>query len=173
MLLPQDLYVLSKLACISGEWTFRGLSDELFLSTSQIHAALRRAKTAGLYLPDRKRLNRLALEEFIIHGVKYSFAVERGGLSVGLPTSFAAPPLSKNIVCSADTIVPVWTSTQGNQKGYAIEPLHPAAPQAAFLDKNFYEFLALIDGLREGRARERKLAAAEIQRRLSNRRAAG
>lgn len=172
MLLPQDLYVFSKLACISGEWTFRTLSEELFLSTSQIHSALRRGKTAGLYLPARRQLNRLALEEFIIHGVKYCFAIERGGLTAGLPTSFAAPPLCEHIIAPSDTIVPVWTSAQGCQRGYSIEPLHPSAPAAALLDTNFYEFLALIDALREGRARERKLAAEELQKRLSNKRAA-
>ena len=166
MLLPQDLYVVAKLACISGDWTFRVLSEELFLSTSQIHAGLQRAAVAGLFSAETRRINRAAIEEFVIHGVRYAFAVERGALTRGLPTSFGAAPLNKVIVSSSDTILPVWSDSEGEQDGYAVEPLHPAAPKAALLDQNFYEFLALIDAIREGRARERKLAAQELQSRL-------
>jgi len=44
-----------------------------------------------------------------------------------------------------------WTFPEGNVMGYAIEPLHPAAPKAALLDNSFYELLCLVDAIREGR----------------------
>lgn len=165
MLLPQDLYVLLKICCIRDKWTFRTLAEQLHLSISQVHAGLKRADEAGLFSGDRRKPIRAALEEFIVHGVRYSFAVQPGSPTVGLPTSYAAPPLNSLIMPSGGP-TPVWPFAEGETMGYSIEPLHPAAPQAALSDKSFYELLALVDGIREGRARERKLAEKEIHERL-------
>jgi len=45
-------------------------------------------------------------------------------------------------------------------------PLHKNVPQAALEDAKLYELLALVDALRDGRARERELAGHELKRRL-------
>jgi hypothetical protein len=167
MLLPQDLYILLKLCCLKSEWTFQLLSDQLFVSKSQISAGLRRAEESGLFSEYRRRPVKMAVEEFIIHGVRYVYPVEQGGLINGLPTSFAASPLKAMIV--ADTkLLPVWPYDKGKILGYTIEPLHPAAPRAALLDSSFYELLCLVDAIRDGRARERQLAKKEIHNRLRN-----
>ena len=50
--------------------------------------------------------------------------------------------------------------------GYTIEPLHNSAPKAALLDLKFYELLCLVDAIREGRVRERKIAEKQIDERL-------
>jgi hypothetical protein len=42
-------------------------------------------------------------------------------------------------------------------------------PAVALHDQRLYEMLALLDALREGRARERAFAEQEIQRRLGAR----
>ncbi len=165
MLLPQDLYILLKLSCIKGDWNFRSLSAELFISVSQIHLGLKRAALAGLYSAKQRKPNRPALEEFVIHGVKFVYFVEQGSLIYGIPTSYAGPPLNKVIVQSGGP-QPVWPYPEGKTLGYAIEPLHPAAPKAALIDQEFYELLCLVDGLRDGRARERQIAATEIHNRL-------
>jgi hypothetical protein len=62
---------------------------------------------------------------------------------------------------------PVWPYPEGPVRGIAFAPLHKNVPQAALADARLYELLALSDALREGRARERKLAAAELERRIS------
>lgn len=165
MLLPQDLYILVKLCCVGHEWTYRTLSEQLFLSPSQIHSGLKRAELSGLYSDDRRKANKRALEEFIIHGVRYAYPVKPGAPIVGMPTSYAASPLNA-IIISAGGLPPVWPFQYGEEKGYAIEPLHSAAPKAALLDDKFYALLSLIDAIREGRARERKLAEKKIHERL-------
>ena len=43
-------------------------------------------------------------------------------------------------------------------RGVTFEPLHKSAPAAARKDPALYELLALIDAVRDGRVRERKLA---------------
>jgi hypothetical protein len=55
----------------------------------------------------------------------------------------------------------------GETRGYALEPLHSSVPVAARLDPLLYELLALVDVLREGAARESKLAQKELHLRLN------
>ena len=49
---------------------------------------------------------------------------------------------------------------------YAFSPLHKNVPKAALADPRLYELLALVDALRDGKARERELAARELSKRL-------
>ena len=79
----------------------------------------------------------------------------------GLPTSYAAPPLNEHIAAGAD-LPPVWPYL----RGVSLEPLYKTVPPAALRDERLYELLALIDALREGRARERNLAEKELTGRL-------
>lgn len=165
MLLPQDLYILLKLCCLKDSWTFRTLSEQLFLSVSQVHSGLKRAEASGLYSPKHKRAISQCVEELIVHGVRYVFATPPGALVLGMPTSYAAPPLNSIIVPSTAP-PPVWPFAEGKVMGYTIEPLHSCAPKAALLDQKFYELLCLVDAVREGRVRERKIAEKEIHGRL-------
>ena len=51
-------------------------------------------------------------------------------------------------------------------RGAAVEPLYRSVPQAARLDSALYELLALVDAIRIGRARARKLAESMLRSRL-------
>ena len=55
---------------------------------------------------------------------------------------------------------------EGQHRGVSLEPLYKTAPAAALRDPGFYEMLALIDAIREGRARERKLAEKALIERI-------
>jgi hypothetical protein len=107
-----------------------------------------------------------ALEEFLVHGVRYAYPPERGELTRGMPTGYAAPPLNKVIV-QPDEPPPVWPYAEGTVRGYSLTPLYPTVPAAASRDSKLYELLALVDAIRDGRARERNLAAKELQSRLA------
>ena len=99
VLKPQDIVVLLKLAVLSDErWSYNTLAVSLGMSTSEVHAAVRRATQAGLMNAAHRRPNRAALEELLVHGVRYVFAAERGGLTRGLPTAHAAPALAGEFV---------------------------------------------------------------------------
>ena len=52
-------------------------------------------------------------------------------------------------------------------KGYEFSPIYKSVPKAATVDLKLYELLALVDAIRDGRARERNLAVSEIRKRLS------
>jgi hypothetical protein len=169
ILKPQDVVVLLKLVSLGQEpWNFQRLAMELSISQSEVHAGVRRAVAAGLMsdvASTSGRPVRAALLEFLVHGVKYAYPPERGELTRGVATGYAAPPLNKVIVGSSDP-PPVWPYAEGNVRGYAFTPLYPSVPQAALRDSNLYELLALVDAIRDGRARERNLAAKELESRL-------
>lgn len=111
------------------------------------------------------RPNLTAVEEFLLHGLQYVFPAERGALTRGVPTSYAAKPLQSMIAPGSEPI-PVWPSVDGSDRGIAFAPLYRTAPIVAPKDPRFYELLALTDALRAGRPRERKLAAQALSKRL-------
>lgn len=165
MLKSQDIVVLLKLAGQQPGWTFEGIAAELDMSPSAVHRSLDRAQRAGLYDSRRRAINRAALLEFLVHGARYVFPAVRNGEARGIPTAWAAAPLADQISSSQEN-VPVWPHALGNVRGIALEPLHPVVPEAARCDDQLGELLALFDAIRIGSARERGLAAKELEERL-------
>jgi hypothetical protein len=166
LLKSQDVVlVLSVVAWGNTEWSYASLAEHLGLSVSQVHSSVRRIIQLGLMDAQRKP-NRRALLEFLVHGLKYVIACERNGITRGLPTAHAASPLKK-LIASGETTPPVWPDPDGIVRGEALLPLHRCAVTVAKKDAQVYEFLALTDAIRSGRARERKLAEQELRKRLT------
>lgn len=163
---PQDVVVLLKLVGLKEDWSYRSLADQLHISTGELHNALKRATHAQLFDPEQKRPRTSALEEFLVHGLKYVFPAERGSLTRGMPTSYAAPPLNEVISAPQGDNPPVWPDAEGRSRGYKLEPLYPSVPKAARSDRALYELLALVDAIRGGSVRERNLAIDHLRNRL-------
>ena len=166
---PQDILVLLKLVAQGDmDWVYSRLATELCMSSSEIHAAMKRAHNAGLMMdkgetlmPDAKNL-----EEFIVYGVKYAFAPERGDICIGMPTSYAAKPLCDRVAYDGLN-PPVWPDENGKVEGIAFRPLYPSVPDAARLDNDLYQLLAVVDAIRGGRTRERTQAIKELKLRFN------
>ena len=93
---PQDIMVVLKLCTYERKRPpMSMIAADLNMSPSEIHAAIKRLQQARLlHGPEmQEKPNLSALEEFLLHGVKYAFPAEHGEVTRGLPTSFAAPPL--------------------------------------------------------------------------------
>lgn len=161
-----DIVVLLKLLLDHKKRPYAQLSQELGISASEIHAAVRRGIEAGLIDIDTRRPLRRPLEEYLLHGVRYAFPVKPGPVARGMPTAYAAPPLSEKI--SSDELPPVWPDPNGTVRGFAIEPLYTSVVQASKSDSPLYQLLALVDALRIGRARERNLAEEELKQRINH-----
>lgn len=165
-LLPQDVVLLAKLASYGGGRPPIALvAGDLALSPSQVHASLKRLERSRLIDAQTGRPLLKAVEEFLIHGVKYAFPVQRGEATRGMPTAHAAPPLNDQIMENGE-LPPVWPDAEGEVRGVTLEPLHKAVPKAARKDPVLHELLALVDALRDGRVRERQLAEKELSARL-------
>jgi hypothetical protein len=167
MLRPQDIVVLLKLSLEKGRPTYLRLANELHLYPSEVYASIKRARISHLVqgAAHEERLNRTGLLEFLMHGIRYVFPAEKGSLTRGVPTGYAAFPLKKHIAPDGDP-VPVWPYAEGAVRGYSFSPLHKNVPKAALEDARLYELLALVDAVRDGRARERELAGRELKLRL-------
>lgn len=165
MLRPQDILVLLKLALWGSNWTFDLLAHELGLSASAIHRSVHRTAVAGLYSPSRREVDRPALEEFLVHGLRYVFPPQWGGEARGIPTAWAASPLADELSQSGNN-APVWPDPHGSAWGIALEPLDPRVPDAVRRDEQLGQLLALLDAIRIGGPRERALAAEGLKARL-------
>jgi hypothetical protein len=170
IMLGQDIAILLKLSLQAEKKVpSTHLAAELSISPSEVSKALHRCKQSGLlyWTDDEKRVNRSALVEFIVHGLKYIFPPSRGSLTRGIPTGAAVEPLKSSFPHDTEP-PPVWPYAAGTARGLAFSPLYKNAPQAALRDERLYELLALCDSIRGGRIRERTLAAAKIKEALLN-----
>jgi hypothetical protein len=164
----QDVLVLLKLAVSRGrEWTYQQLAEQLGMSPSEVHAGVKRARAAGLVDPEGKRPVRKALEELLLHGVKYLCPPERGAPARGMPTCHAAP-FAAGVFGGDDEPPPVWPCPDGEVRGNSLAPLYRAVPAAAARDEDLYRLLVLVDLVRAGKAREREWAEAEIRKALAS-----
>ena len=160
-----DVVVLCKLLILDQKnisWSYKFLSEEVFLSVSETHASVKRLILSGVFDELSKSVIKSSMEELLINGVKYVFPAEKGSLVRGIPTAHSAPVLSEIISQSSDDKY-VWPYAKGEVKGILIQPLSEKLPQAALKDVELYNLLALIDALRIGRSREKKIAAEMIK----------
>ena len=151
---PSDVAVAIRLAQVPGA-LYADLARSLRLGLAEVHRGVRRLERAGLVLPRARRVNHQALLEFLVHGVRYAFPPVRGPETRGIPTAAAAPALSGKLPRSPGV---VWPSPEGRARGESLIPLYDAAPRAALQDGGLYRALALVDALRMGQVRERRLA---------------
>jgi hypothetical protein len=173
VLKPQDILVALKLVALGRRpWTYLQLSQALFMSASEINAGVKRGLRARLLGPPPQgpgrgrgnpRPNLIALNEFLVHGVKYAFPPERGTLTLGVPTAHAAAPLQT----PGEDPPPVWPHPQGSVRGYGYAPLYRSVPEAALADPALHELLALTDAIRDPLSRVANQAIRELAARLN------
>lgn len=171
MLRPQDVMVLGWFAVWGSQpWRFIDLAQQLGLSQAESHASFNRLVAAGLVRPGTQGLlafsapwvnSKVALE-FLLYGVPYVFYAERGPVARGIPTGVAAPPLNSKFQIGDE--IPVWPDAEGEARGYALKPLYKSAPIAARNNPKMYEYLALVDALRDGRVREKEAARKHLEK---------
>lgn len=179
----QDIYILLKLVCLQQHelsrsharaelrehYSVRGLSAALGISKTEVNASIRRSIDANMAIRDRKsgypRVNKKALLDFVIHGLKYVFPAKPAEIVRGVPAAFSAPMLEGKILSMNDYIY-VWPHAQGRKKGQSVKPLFKSVPKAALDDECLYEYLALADAIRIGGPREANLAAGMFEQRL-------
>lgn len=171
---PQDLVVALKvLTNGKAKWNQRELAQSLGMSLSEVNGAIRRAIQAGLMIRgatknQAPRSVPFALQEFIKHGVRYSFPIERGSITRGIPSGTVGAKLEGEFLNLKEKEVPVWPSPHGKVRGFGIKPLYKSIPDVVEKEENkeLYSMLSLVDMIREGRARERKLASDVIAKKI-------
>lgn len=167
MLRPQDVAVLLRLAKADPLVSLVDLATAVALTAAQVQQSLRRAAESSLVrlgphrgrLPQQKDLNRLALLELVLHGVRYVYPARLGAETRGLPSFGEFAPTTY----APGALQPVWPDPLGDVRGFELRPLYPQAPRAARVDPEFHRVLACVDALRAGQARERQWASQELE----------
>lgn len=135
--------------------SYSKLASELGMSASEVHAAERRLQKAGLMNLERRPVPSAA-KEFLLHALKYVFPATLGAETLGMATGQAA--LTGLKLRKPRSLPWVWPWSEGDLRGTALEPLYRSVPVAASRDDQLHTWLAVVDCLRAGRARERRFA---------------
>jgi hypothetical protein len=153
---PHDIVVLLKIIALGQQpWKNKDLAASLYISPSEISESISRSQFAGLISTDRRKVFNVALESFLVNGLKFVFPVKPGSMVKGIPTAHSAPLMSKYFDSEESYI---WPDISGKIRGLAIEPLYPGAVAAAKNDSMLYDLLAACDVFRAGKVREIKKA---------------
>ena len=162
---PQDVVILLKiLTCKDCPWTFAELALSLHISSSMVSESLERNRIAGLVNHSKNQVNKLALREFLIYGLKYVFPAQLGFSTRGIITAHSAPPVSNFINEGRENYV--WAYYKGTRIGNSIVPLYEKIPKFIENDPELYEYLAIVDTFRIGKNREVDIAVNELDKRL-------
>ena len=163
---PQDIIILLKKITVSGQlMSCRKLAESLGMSVSSVSESLERCKNVQLLDRNKKRVNTMALKEFLVHGLQYVFPAVTGRVVRGVPAYISASPLKEQIANNSECYV--WHYSKGTARGQKIEPLYPSVPEAALKDVELYQLLVIVDTLRLGRVREKEIAIEELTRYLN------
>ena len=171
MLKGQDVVILLKLVAYPQKpWNRLRLSQSLEMNYSTLHGAVERlvqVKLIGSTEQDEcLRANTVNVKELLFHSLRFFFPPESGGLIRGVPTGYAAP-VFEGLFAIGSEPPPVWASALGTVQGFSLTPLVKNAAKLAQNDARLYEFLAMADVLRGGRAREVEQAKAMLENRMA------
>lgn len=163
---PQDVVILLQLLATKSDTvsTNKQLAQSLKISEAEVSESLKRSDYAGLLLDLKSKIiNKKALLDFLLIGLKYVFPTRPSTLTRGMPTAQSAAPLNKIIVSDE---VYVWQYANGTARGQAIEPLYSTVPMIVQNQTELYELLALVDAIRTGSARVISIASQELEKRI-------
>lgn len=166
MIKGQDVVLLLKLIANPDalEWPQKKLAEHLCMSVSTVNGSFKRLTEVllivwqmsieqdkyGSYKKDKYVLVKRNVHEFIIHTVKYIFAIDGCGMGykTGIPTGYAG---LMSINFSDTESIEVWAYAKGSHIGIETKPLYSSVPKSIskFKDDKFYELLCLIDILRD------------------------
>jgi hypothetical protein len=159
MLGASDIYVLAGALSDGSPATLREFAATLAVDHTLVHRALKRAEAAGLYSTASKQVDRASFEELVVHAARFIVPARLGELTRGVQAAWATEPISTRIRQSSSEPPPVWPDARGEVRGQTLQPLHPAAIPACRENPELRRLLAIIDSIRAGDARVRKVAA--------------
>ncbi len=180
MLKPQDVVLLLKILIKDKmPWTQPGIASELCMSASEVNAGIKRLKTCGLIEPDSPE-NKLSanwqvikprLKEFLLHGIKYTFPAQKAEPVCGIPTSLAHNALQPHFQNAGQDgqLLPVWPEHSSKVQGFTLKPLYPSVIKAIQSDADLYEWLAIVDALRDWQNPEPEVAKVLCRDKLAGR----
>ncbi len=141
----------------------KDLAWKLQISQTEVSHGLKRLKGSRLLNVEGMVIKEAAIE-LLVHAVKYFYPAQLMAPSLGVPTAHANPDFRYVKNNSGESYV--WPYAEGNVKGIALIPIHPSFPYACSEDKVLYKMASLVEMIRAGRTRERRIAEEELHKLL-------
>jgi hypothetical protein len=160
---PSDIVVALQLT-LDQSAQFRRLAESTGISAGECHNAVRRLRLSRLVLPDERRSSSDALHQFLVQGVPFAFPAVIGAGTIGVATAHSSPAFD-GIIESPEHFV--WPDADGAVRGQSLIPLFPDAPALPRRNQPLYELLTIVDALRVGTTRVRKIAAELLANRFA------
>ena len=119
---PQDVVILLKIIALNTEvWQNKHLSEQLYISASEVSESLNRSALAGLISDDKRRVYINALFEFLQYGLQYVFPTAAGAMVNGIYTAHSHPFIKSHFKSEMNY---VWRYERSKVCGLMIEPLY-------------------------------------------------
>jgi hypothetical protein len=164
---PSDIVVALQLMLESSA-QFKQLAESTGISAGECHNAVRRLRLSQLVQAGERRPSSDALHQFLVQGVPFAFPAVVGAGTIGIATAYSSSAF-RGIIESPDHFV--WPDAAGPVRGQSLTPLFPGAPALPSRNQPLYELLAIVDALRVGTTRVRKVAAELLASRFADTRA--
>ncbi len=170
----QDVLVACKLFALGDTpWTYASLAASVDLCVGEVHAVLKRCRSAQLVVPvrDTEIVSKKHFHDLLVFAAPRIFYSVRGNLDTGWPTAYHLPTLLDEFEglrpVSLKAAIPiVWPDPKGPVRGETLLPIYPTAPEAARKDAALYELLALADVIRLGDIKYRKKATELLEKKI-------
>ena len=173
MLKPQDIVIAVKLLCLAKQdWSQGALAQSLFISVSEVNAGLKRLQQCNLIEPHadgrRWQVKKANFREFLLHGIAYVYPAQKSAPCHGLPPASSHPDLQQHFKPSSLPAM-VWPNPSASCSGFALLPLYPSVIKAVSQDAELYQWLAIIDSLRDQDNAEIDVAKVLLREKFSSR----
>lgn len=143
VLKQQDIIILGKLATDS-EWpTQKEIADSIGLSQAEVSHALKTLDSIGLINLEQKKLNKIAIAEFIEHAIKYFYPIEKKGMGRGIRVGPSYSYFKSKV--QSEEYNYVWPDSEGDTKGVIVVPLLPHLSQSVKDNDKFLLFLNIVE----------------------------
>ena len=160
---PSDLVVACQLA-VTPSAQFLELANSTGISAGECHNAVRRLRLARILMAGERRPATEVLHSFLVQGAPFAFPPVLGALTIGTATAHSSPSF-RTVLDSAEGFV--WPDAAGDSRGQSLIPLFPGAPSLPDKNQPLYDLLTIVDALRVGTTRVRKIAAEMLAERLA------
>ncbi|MBL0170212.1 MAG: MarR family transcriptional regulator [Gemmatimonadaceae bacterium] len=148
------------------EERYEPLAEALVTSTSAVHRSVARLQLSGLCKASSRTVTRPSFLEFLVSGVRFAFPAVHGPERTGLATAWTHEDVAPLFADGERPRNLVWASDRGTIRGESLVPLFPNLPAVAARDVRLHELLAMVDVLRVGNARERRVVSDVLGQRL-------
>ena len=143
---PQDVVILGKLISDEDCHSQKEIADSISLSQAEISHALKTLAHIGLINLTIKKINKLAVTEFITHALKFLFPIEKKGTGRGILIGPSSSTFKGKV--QSDEYNYIWPDPDGDSKGVVVTPLLPQLSKSVIANEQLFTYLNVIEVFR-------------------------